>query len=219
MNNRAQLLEELAELIIQIKVSHPLRVAIDGPDAAGKTTLAGELVPLLCRRGRSIITASIDGFHNPASVRHSRGRNSPQGYYYDSFDYQSLIRCLLQPLGPGGTRDYVPKLFDYRTDSEVKREPTTAAADAILLFDGVFLLRPELISYWDFTVFITVSRETILARGIERDAVVFGGAEEARKLYEQRYLPGQQLYFDQCRPLNSASIVVNNDDPVRPAIL
>jgi uridine kinase len=32
-----------------------------------------------------------------------------------------------------------------------------ADADAILLFDGIFLHRPELRPYWDFSIFLAVN--------------------------------------------------------------
>jgi hypothetical protein len=40
-----------------------VRVAIDGVDGVGKTTLADELVAPLQLLGRDVIRASIDGFH------------------------------------------------------------------------------------------------------------------------------------------------------------
>jgi len=33
------------------------------------------------------------------------GRDSPVGFYLDSFDYAGLKKVLLDPLGPGGSRD------------------------------------------------------------------------------------------------------------------
>src|SRR5687768_8892138 len=83
--NRPALLEALADRIAAVVRPHPLRVAIDGVDGVGKTTLANELVDPLRRRGRPVIRASIDGFHNPRSVRYRLGRSSPEGYYKDSF--------------------------------------------------------------------------------------------------------------------------------------
>jgi len=49
-----------------------VRTAIDGPDAAGKTTLADELAVALRERGRDVIRASIDGFHRPRRERYRR---------------------------------------------------------------------------------------------------------------------------------------------------
>src|SRR5687767_7604524 len=82
MMKRSQLLDEIASRISRIQQKHPVRVAIDGVDAAGKTTMAEELVAPLKAYGRPVIRASIDGFHNPARVRHNRGAASPAGYYY-----------------------------------------------------------------------------------------------------------------------------------------
>jgi uridine kinase len=114
MMKRSELLGELAGRIVRIELPHPVRVAVDGVDAAGKTTLAEELVMPLRARGRPVIRASIDGFHHPARIRHGRGPASPEGYYQDSFNYQRLAESLLVPLGPGGSRRYVPAVFDYR---------------------------------------------------------------------------------------------------------
>src|SRR5215216_281960 len=144
MMKRSQLLDYLVSRIIQIQQPHPIRVAIDGPDAAGKTTLAQELIAPLQACGRQVIRASIDGFHNPARIRHKRGATSPEGYYHDSFNYQALTESLLAPLGPSGSRQYLSAVFDYRADSDVQVPVRVAEANAVLLFDGVFLLRSEL---------------------------------------------------------------------------
>lgn len=219
MMKRSELLDYLAGRITRRGRAHPVRVAFDGPDAAGKTTLAQELVSPLQARGRPVIRASIDGFHNPARVRHARGATSPEGYYRDSFNCRTLVESLLVPLGPGGSRQYRTAVFDYRTDSEVSTPQRVAEENAVLLFDGVFLLRPELAGYWDFTVFVDASFETILARAVRRDAALFGVAEEARRRYEQRYIPGQRLYLADCLPRERADVVVNNDDPQNPSII
>ena len=216
---RSQLLDELASRIIRVELPHPTRVAIDGVDAAGKTTLAEELVTPLQAHGRPVIRASIDGFHHPAHIRHSRGPTSPEGYYYDSFNYQGLTESLLAPLGPGGSRRYVSAVFDYRTDAEVQSPIRVAEVNAVLLFDGVFLLRPEVMGYWDFTIFVEAAFETTLARAEQRDAVLFGSVEGVRERYERRYIPGQKLYFDKCRPRERAEVVIDNNDPRNPAVL
>jgi dihydrofolate reductase len=52
---RGELLDRLAGAIESFTTPHPLRVAVDGPPAAGKTTLADELARLLRARGREVI--------------------------------------------------------------------------------------------------------------------------------------------------------------------
>lgn len=216
---RSQLLAYLTGRIIEINRPHPIRIALDGPDAAGKTTLAEELVTPLQSSGRPVVRASIDGFHNPSSIRYARGLSSPEGYYFDSFNYQMLVESLLAPLGPGGSRRYCAALFDYRTNSAVPIETQLAEPNAILLFDGVFLLRPELAGSWDFTIFVDASFEITLARAQERDAAFLGSRKEVRRRYENRYIPGQKLYFAACCPKERAHVVIDNSDPLNPVII
>ncbi len=214
----SELADYLISRIIQIKRPHPLRVAIDGPDAAGKTTLAQRLAGPLQAQGRPVIRASIDDFHNPAGIRHRRGSSSPEGYYLDSFNYDALTESLLAPLGPSGSRRYRSAIFDYKTDSAVQAPTRLAEVNAVLLFDGVFLLRSELMGYWDFTIFIEADFETTLGRAERRDRVLFGGVEEVRRRYEQRYIPGQRLYYAESRPKQRADVVVDNNDPGNPLV-
>jgi uridine kinase len=215
---RSQLLQRLVRRVVRIDRLHPLRVAIDGVDAAGKTTLADELAAPLEALGRPVIRASIDGFHNPAQVRHRRGPTSPEGYYQDSFNYQALREHLLAPLGPGGSRRYRCAVFDYRTDAEVQAVPRIAEESAVLLFDGVFLLRPELQGCWDLTVFVDVPFEVTLRRAQQRDAALFGDTQGVTRRYRERYIPGQRLYLEACRPRQRADVVVENSDPGQPAL-
>jgi uridine kinase len=65
MDQRELVLRQLAECILALHHSHPVRVAIDGVDAAGKTTIANALSPIIACSGRHVIRASIDGFHRP----------------------------------------------------------------------------------------------------------------------------------------------------------
>jgi pantothenate kinase len=91
---RREAIFQVAELIAAIHLDHPVRVGIDGVDCEGKTMLADELVKPLQARGREVIRASIDGFHNPREIRHRQGRSSPRGYYEDSFDADNQTNSL-----------------------------------------------------------------------------------------------------------------------------
>jgi uridine kinase len=198
--------------------SHPVRTAIDGPDAAGKTTLADELAAALQERGRSVIRASIDGFHRPRRERYRRGSESPLGYYEDSFDYRRLREELLDHLGEGGDRCYCARVFDHLRDKPVQPVWLKAPPDAILLFDGVFLHRPELADAWDFSIFVSVSPEEIIRRARTRDSALFGSDAETERRYRTRYLPGQRHYLQAVHPEELANIAIDNEDPSRPSL-
>lgn len=208
-------LSQLADVIVSLQRSHPLRVAIDGIDASGKTTLADQLAPMIEQRGRPAIRASIDGFHRPRSQRYQQGPDSPAGYYEDSFEYAALQSRLLYPLGPRGSRRYRRAVFDVRNDIPLAAEEEEAPPDAVLLFDGVFLLRPELYALWDYRIFVRVDFEVALQRAMIRDRELFGSSEAVRERYLQRYIPGQQLYFQAVNPQKLADVVVENNDPIQ----
>lgn len=72
-----------------------LVVAVDGPDAAGKTTFADALGSLL---GGARVRA--DDFLNAPEVRKRRGDLSPEGCYLDSFDHAALRAAVTDATGP-----------------------------------------------------------------------------------------------------------------------
>ncbi len=209
----------LANTIAELQRAHPIKVGIDGIDAAGKTTLAAELAVILKQEDRPIIQASLDDFHNPKRVRSCRGDLSPEGYYYDSFNYGALIDKLLSPLGPDGDGTYQAAAFDYRLDSPVDPSVCQATADAILLFDGVFLQRPILERHWDFVIYVDISFEESLTRAINRDSPYLGLAETIEKRYRRRYIPGQQQYLEACQPKERADVVIDNNSPADPKLV
>lgn len=84
---RDEMLDTLSGYVTDSVLDHPVRVAIDGPDAAGKTMLADALAGRLAGAGRQIVRASIDGFHRPRAERYRQGPLSPAGYYEDSLDH------------------------------------------------------------------------------------------------------------------------------------
>ena len=177
------------------------------------------LIEPLQEKGRSVIKASIDGFHRPRTERYRRGTNSPEGYYLDSFDNAILRSALLLPLGPGGNRVYHRKVFDFQEDLPVERLPENALDDAILLFDGVFLLRPELSDCWDLRIFVAADFAETLKRAQQRDRTLFGSVEGVLQRYQERYIPGQKIYLAAVRPQDIADIVVDNNDPINPGLL
>ena len=215
---RARAIEELTSRIAAVRRPHPTRVAVDGVDAAGKTTLCDELVAPLEALGRHVVRASVDGFHHPSAIRHRRGPDSPEGYYGDAFDYASLKNVLLRPLGDSGSLRFQRAIFDYRTDTHVDSPIETAQRDSVLLFDGVFLLRPELKEYWDLSIFVQADFATTVARAETRDLSLFGSKAAVLSRYQKRYIPAQRLYLAECTPEKTASIVLDNNDPQQPSV-
>ena len=213
---RHEMLSRLAEAVGSVTVAHPTRVAVDGPPAAGKTTLADELAVVLRAQGRHVIRATIEGFLFPKAQRYRRGEYSPEACYLDNHDYDALNRVLLDPLGPGGDRRFQHAVYDRTTDTALSPPASTAPADAVLVFDGVFLLRPELIDRWDLRIFVSTAFEQTVDRALIREQGVLSAADIERR-WRERYIPSQQLYFATVRPTDHADIVVHNDKTQQPA--
>ena len=210
---RAALLEEIAGRI----ASQPNRrhiVAVDGVDGAGKTVFADQLGSAVAALGRQVVQASIDGFHNPRAVRYRRGRNDPEGFFLDSYDYGALREDLLEPFRSGASHVRIAR-FDHRTDSEVAGADIEVGAAAILVVDGIFLHRDELTGWWDTSIFLNVPFAVSYARMAERD----GSDPDPHAVGNRRYLEGQQIYLGQCNPLARATIVVDNSDLDAPKLV
>ncbi len=213
--SRKEVLAALVDRIVCVQLDHPVRVAIDGVDGAGKTMLADELATPVAARNRSVIRASVDDFHNPRTRRYRLGKDSPEGYYRDSFDHEAIETRLLRPLGPAGNRFIRRRAFDYRTDTTVDPPVEEAAADAILLLDGIFLQRPELREHFELTIFLDAPFEVTIARTVARD----GADPDVETASNRRYVEGQRLYLAECDPRARADILVDNADWRAPRIL
>ena len=214
---REGLLAQLAEVILARAPGQPVRVGIDGSDAAGKTTLADELGRVL-RLQRPVIRAGIDGYRRPQADRPRPGETFPGGYFDDWFDNDAIVDGLLVPLGPGGDRCYTTITYDESADLRVVSPVQVAAADAVLLFDGVFVLQRALVANWELGIYLHAREDEILRRGVARDSGRFGDEEAILRNLTTNFLPGYRRYQEQHDPAIAAHVVVDNTDPLHPVV-
>jgi uridine kinase len=213
----ASLLARLADAVAGFDPDRRIRVAIDGVDGAGKTTLADALAPLIAAQGRPVVRASVDDFHNPQNLRYARGRYSPDGFYLDSYDYDSFRRLLLEPMSPGGSGQYAAKRFDLDNDKPFDLDPQQAGPTAALIVDGIFLHRPELRSCWDLSIFLKVDFDVSLSRGAARGESF--DAIDPNSPPHRRYVGGQKRYLAESVPEQQADIVIDYNDLQAPKVL
>ena len=194
---RPEVVGRLARELAQRAGDGMVRVAIDGPDGAGKTTFSRDLDdalrPLL-GDSAEVHRFSADHLLIPISVRRSEQAADPRWLYEHIYDW-ARIRDIAAG-APG---------FDTRA--------------SVLLVDGMTLQRSELADLWDVTVYLTVPEEVTVQRILDvtstRDEP--GAAIEAR--YAERYLPAQRTYFDTVDPMSRSDVVLEMSDPERPVIL
>jgi uridine kinase len=187
-------------------------VAVDGMTGAGTTEFADEFARVLAETGRESFRASMDDFHRPRADRYRAGRDSAEGYYRDSFDYGTLRRVLIDPFRMAGSTGFQTAAFDTARDAPIVSSWRTAGADATLVIDGLFLLRPELRGSWNYSVYLDVSPTVAyerLARSDNRDP-------DPNAESNARYIAGRDLYLVDAEPFFAASAVVDNADPEHP---
>lgn len=218
VTTRDRVIGEVADIVCATGVEHPVRTAIDGVTASGKSTFAAELVSAVTARGRPAIHLTMDGFHHPRARRYRQGRMSAEGYYEDAYDFEALAEHVLTPLGPHGDRRYRARIIDLASDQPVDEPPRLAAANAVVIVDGSFMQRSEVAALWDQRIFVDTDLSVARGRGLDRDADQLGGLADAERLYESRYHAAARLYLAAVNPAARATIVVDNNDLARPRI-
>ena len=216
MSDRKEVLFKVAQRILAVHSSNQItKVAVDGVDGAGKSVFASELGKILQYLGEVVIHTSVDLFHNSKAIRYRLGSSSPQGFFLDSYNYSILKKILLEPLSFGGNRLYRKAAFNCKTDYSVNVPLEVAELGSILVFDGIFLHRPEIRTYWDYSIFLDVDFKISVPRGNQR----FGGSPNPNCESNRRYVEGQKIYLSKCKPEEQASIVINNEEFDSPYIV
>ena len=215
MSASVRRLKLVAQLWHKVQRVHPesrILVALDGFDGAGKSHLSAEIAEHAQNTGgRPLVRVSIDGFHHPRSVRRDAG-NGPEGFYRGSYRYPEFRRCVAEPMRSGAP--ITPAIWDVARDEPVVADPVTVPPCGIVLVDGIFLHRPELIDVWDATVWLEVPFTVSVPRGNAR----FDGRHDPNPEApsNHRYVYGQRLYLQEADPRSHADWVFDNTDLTRP---
>ena len=205
---RQKTISVIADQILALDKKDRLVVAVDWVDGSGKSCFARELVEVLREKtDRLLLLASIDGFHNPRATRYRKGKDSPIGFFEDSYNYPTLTTKLLEPFISGDAEIHL-QAFDHKTDTAVSNRRKISDSNAILVFEGIFLHRTELGRYWDYSIFLKVDFATTYKRMSHRDGCVPDPADPSN----QRYYRGQKDYLQSCSPEKKANVVINNSE-------
>jgi hypothetical protein len=179
-----------------------LRVAIDGPSAAGPDELAAALVDPLRAQGVPVLHVRAGDFLRPASLRFELGRTNPDSFYEAWVDEAGLRREVLDPAGPGGTGRVLPSLWDADTDRASRARYVDLPPGGVVLVSGPLLLGGGL--PFDVTVHLQVSPAALRRRTEPAQAWV---------------LPAFDRYAEEVVPASFADVVVRVDDPRHPALV
>lgn len=208
---RRELLRTIAAEI-QKATSRFTLVAVDGVDGSGKTTFAHELARFLEQLHHNVLVIHLDDFLNVRQTRHRLGKDSAEGFWLDSYDYERFELNVLHAFGKDGTGRFRKKSMDLATDSLLEEPWQQAIAGTTVIVEGMFLHRDNLAKFWDFSIFLDVPFNITAARMAQRD----GSSANPEDPSMRRYVEGQKLYFAACQPWSKATVVINNSDPSKP---
>ena len=176
-------------------------VAVDGRHGVGQAAFADDLAEALGQHGVRTFRASIDGFFRPRADRERAGFNDPEAHWRGAYDLSLLRRVLTDPFRVGGSTGFVLAGFDEERDEPIFQPKwQSAGADAVLILDGVFLLRPELRGLWHYSIWLTAP--ITAPDPSDAPALRDAGADE-------RYLRTVDV-------AQVASAIVDNSDPDHP---
>jgi len=196
--------------------NNPFVVGINGIDTSGKTKFAKALSQFLINNKYKVQIINLDDFHNPKSIR-SSGANEVENYFNKGFDINTIIKKLLIPIRDKGNFSTTLTLLNLHTDKYETRKHFSFSKNTIVIFEGVFLFRKELIPYIDYKIFIDIPFKESMDRAIARDVPIFG--ERIIKKYNEKYLPAQKKYLEEFSPAKVADIIIDNINWEYPKIL
>lgn len=165
-------------------------IAISGFGGSGKSTLAALMKDLL---GDAEIVC-VDEF----IVDQLRGNE--QGW--EGIDWERLIREVLLPAS-NNEKTITYGVYDWTENRIISLR--SFDLPKFLIIEGVGLLRPQLMSYFNYSVWLDVPLEAAMLRGIERDRELYGVDYE--KEWREIWSKNDRQFFEQFKPKDLADCV------------
>jgi hypothetical protein len=182
-----------------------VRLGVDGPVSADAADLADAVAAALRDAAVPVARVRAVDFLRARSLRLEYGRDDPDAFHDLWYDVAALRREVLDPLGPGGSGRWLPRLRDPDTDRPFRVPPEDAAPGTVLVLDGRFLLRDDVRGGLDVAVHLDVSPAARDRRLPPDEAARVG--------------PAWDRYLAESAPAGRAGLVVRFDHPDRPAVV
>jgi uridine kinase len=181
-----------------------LVVAIDGRSGSGKSTVAAAVAQAI----GAVIVPCDDFF--AASVSNAEwDHRTPEQRAADAMDWRRLKREAIDPLRAGRPAHWYA--FDFlagpRSDGTypLQTTPTERAPRPVVLLDGAYSARPELVDVLDLSVLVEAAPSTRAARLAAREEA------DSLRQWHARWDLAEEHYFRHVRPPSAFDVVLQTD--------
>lgn len=202
------LVESILEKYKEMPAKQCLLAGISGIDASGKGFVTARLADQIRRRGFNVANINIDGWLDLPEVRFD-ARNPAENFYENAIRFSEMFDKLIFPLKENGSVNLTADFAEETADRFRKHEYVYRNIDLILV-EGIFLFKNELVNHFDLKIWIDCSFETALTRAVARAQEGLSEAETVRA-YREIYFPAQKIHFAKDRPQEAADLVWHND--------
>jgi uridine kinase len=80
-------------------------------------------------------------------------------------------------------------------------------------------MRDQLSPFWDYSIFLDITFDEAMNRGLKRDIHYFKDQKQLIEKYNKRYLPAQSMYLSDVKPKELVNMVIDHNDFKNPRIL
>ncbi|MGZ6004783.1 MAG: uridine kinase family protein [Candidatus Saccharimonadales bacterium] len=181
-----------------IKQQHVV-VAVSGFGGSGKTTMAEKIMNSF----DSSTWVQLDNF----LINHGQGEGWAGGYDWERFE------SVLKNIKIGNDLHY--QWYDWHKD-DLSEGWIDEKLPQVIVVEGCRILQPQLMQYYDLSVWIDVDLETATKRGIARDRKSWQnksdqqGLEEHLSNWPNVWVPKDKEYADKFHPEKLTDFVIPN---------
>ena len=180
-------------------------LGIDGLSRAGKTTLVKKLASMLDTKDIQNLIIHIDDHIVVRKSRYNTGQDEWKEYYYLQWDIESLKEMLFEKLIDSNELEL--PYYDNDLD-RMEYKKMNIADKKIFIVEGIFLLREEWSSFFDFTVFLDCPRDVRFSRESLK-------TQQNIEKFSKRYWKAEDFYMEKVRPIEKAQLVLSCDKLVK----
>jgi uridine kinase len=188
--------------------SRAVLVGISGIDASGKGYVTEKLKRSI---DQAVAVINVDQWLNIPAVRFTNqpGADPGRHFYENAIRFDEMLAMLVLPLklnrSVNITADYAEE-----TAEELRPRQYLFNDVAIILLDGIFLFKRQMIHHFDLKIWVECSFENALRRAVSRRQESLS-PEETIRAYEGNYFPAQRVHFQLDQPQITADLIIDNN--------